>query len=91
VLRRSVESAIEKWQSLFGDAGLVQIKTVDKSDLMARWMRDSRKQLGLPGHLALAFKIIRQWGIQGLRRIIQSERVFSSGFLGYAIVVGTRR
>jgi len=81
----------EGWQRLFSNAGLVQIKTVDKSDLMARWMRDSRRQLGVTGELALALKIIRQWGMQGLWRIVQSERVFSSGFLGYGIVVGTRR
>jgi hypothetical protein len=43
------------------------------------------------GQLVLAWKVIRRWGIRGLRRILRSERVFSSEWLGYGIVVGTRR
>jgi ubiquinone/menaquinone biosynthesis C-methylase UbiE len=82
---------LEGWRQLFSRCGLVQIKVVDKSALMSRWMRESRKQLGLTGHLVLAVKIMRRWGMRGVWRILQSERVFSSGRLGYAIVVGRKR
>src|SRR6516225_774908 len=82
---------LEGWERLFAQAGLAEIRAVDKSSLIPRWMKESRKQLGLMGQLALAWKIIRRWGIRGLRRILRSERVLSSKQLGYGIVVGTRR
>ena len=78
-------------QRLFADANLVQVRAVDKSEVMSRWMRDSRRQLGLVGQLSLLLQIIRRWGIRGVRRVLQSERVFSSGLLGYGIVVGNKR
>lgn len=82
---------LEGWRRLFAQAGLTEIRAVDKSFLIPRWMKESRKQMGLIGQLLLAWKIIRRWGIRGLRRILRSERVFSSKQLGYGIVVGTRR
>jgi arsenite methyltransferase len=81
---------LEGWRRLFAQAGLTEIRAVDKSFLIVRWMRESRKQVGLIGELLLAWKIIRRWGVRGLRRILRSERVFSSKQLGYGIVVGTR-
>lgn len=79
------------WRRLFDRAGLAPVSTVDKSDLMSRWIRESRKQLGLTGQLMLALEIVRRWGIGGAWRVFRSERVFSSEFLGYGIVVGTKR
>lgn len=78
------------WQRLFGEAGLVQVKAIDKSALMSRWMQESRRRLGLIGQLALALRVIRRWGLGGLWKVLQSERVFSSEFLGYGIVFGKR-
>ena len=82
---------LEGWRQLFERAGLVQINAVDKSEVMSRWMQESRKQLGLTGQLKLILKIIRRWGVRGAWRVSRSERVFSSDLLGYAIVVGTKR
>jgi SAM-dependent methyltransferase len=82
---------LEGWRRLFAQAGLAEIRAVDKSSLIPRWMKESREQLGRIGQLVLAWKIIRRWGIRGLRRILRSQRVFSSEQLGYGIVVGTRR
>jgi SAM-dependent methyltransferase len=82
---------LDGWRQLFTRAGLAEIQAVDKSSLIPRWMKESRAQLGPIGQLVLAWKIIRRWGIRGLRRILRSERVFSSEQLGYGIVVGTRR
>ncbi|WP_193164132.1 class I SAM-dependent methyltransferase [Microbulbifer hainanensis] len=81
---------LEGWRRLFEGAGLEQISTIDKSAIMSRWMSESRKQLGLAGQLMLALKIIRRWGFGGAWRVFRSERVFSSGLLGYAIVVGRK-
>jgi SAM-dependent methyltransferase len=82
---------LEGWQRLFARAGLANVRAVDKSPLIHRWMKESRKQLGLIGQLRLGWKVIRRWGIRGLRRILRSERVLSSKQVGYGIVVGTRR
>jgi SAM-dependent methyltransferase len=79
------------WGRLFVQAGLAEIRAVDKSSLIPQWMKESRKQVGRLGQLLLAWKIIRRWGVRGLRRILRSERVFSSKHLGYGIVVGTKR
>ncbi len=78
------------WSALFQEAGLVQIQTVDRSEVMFRWMQDSRKQLGLAGQSTLALTIMRQWGIRGLWRIVRSMRVFWKGLLGYGIVAGKK-
>jgi arsenite methyltransferase len=82
---------LEGWQRLLHQAGLVDIRALDKAKLMSRWMGESRKQLGLDGQATLALRIIRQWGLRGLWRVLKSERVFSSGFLSYGIVVGIKR
>lgn len=82
---------LEGWRQLFSRAGLVQINAVDESKAILHWMQQSRAQLGVSGQFTLALKIIRRWGIRGLWRILQSKRVFSSGLLGYGIVVGMKR
>lgn len=82
---------LEGWRHLFEAAGLEVVSTIDESEAKARWMRDSRAQLGLAGQVRLAWQALRRWGPVGLWRILRSERVFSSDYLGYAIVVGTKR
>jgi ubiquinone/menaquinone biosynthesis C-methylase UbiE len=82
---------LEGWRRLFHQAGLVEISAVDKAKLMSRWMGESREQLGLTGQVTLALRIIRRWGPRGVWRVLKSERVFSSEFLGYGIVVGKKR
>jgi len=81
---------LEGWRRLFVDAGLIRIRVVDRSELMTRWVQESKRNLGVAGQLALALKVIRRWGIRGARSVLQSSRVFSSDYLGYGIVVGTR-
>ncbi len=83
-------ATLAAWRELFRDAGLVRINAVDRSEVMSRWMQDSRKQLGFTGQSAIALIILRRWGIRGLWRIVRSMRVFWSGLLGYVIVVGKK-
>jgi SAM-dependent methyltransferase len=82
---------LEGWTALFRDTGLLEIITIDKKELISRWMRAERKQLGWSGQLALALKALRRWGVRGLSTVLRSERVFSSTDLGYCLVVGTKR
>jgi len=79
------------WRRLFEAAGLEDVRTVDKSDAKARWMRDSRHQIGIVGQVRLTWRILRRWGLRGALRVLRSESVFSSRHLGYAIVVGRKR
>lgn len=81
---------LQGWRWLFGRAGLTAITAVDESAVMARWIQESRERLGLAGQLALALRIVRRWGIRGAWQVLQSARVFSSEFLGYGMVVGTK-
>ena len=82
---------LEGWAALFRAAGLAEIITIDKKELISRWMRSEREQLGWSGQLALALKAVRRWGFGGLWTILKSERVFSSAHLGYCLVVGMKR
>lgn len=81
---------LEGWRRLFAGAGLVDIEVVDRSELIGRWMRESRKRLGVGGYLKLVLAVVRRWGVGGLWRVLRSEGVFSSERLGYGIVVGTK-
>jgi SAM-dependent methyltransferase len=81
---------LDGWRGLFRRAGLMEIIAMDKSDLIPGWMKESKKQLGLIGHAVLIMRIIQRWGIRGLRRVLRSERVFTSKHMGYGIVVGTK-
>jgi SAM-dependent methyltransferase len=81
---------LDGWRRRLAAAGLVEIHAADKSELMATWMQGSRRQLGLRGQAALAWKIVSRWGVGGLWAVLRSERVFSSKQLGYALLVGTK-
>ena len=81
---------LEGWKLLFEKAGLEQIETVDKSFLVSTWIEDSRKKLGVRGQLKLLLKIVRRWGIGGLRNIWSSERIFQSQHTGYGMIVGRK-
>lgn len=78
------------WQRLFAIAGLVDIRAVDQTELKSRWMRDSRKELGLLKQLRVFRYVIGRWGIAGMRHVLRSERIVSSRHLGYGIVCGTK-
>ncbi len=81
---------LEGWKALFEKAGLVGVKTVDKSFLIPTWMKENRDKLGLRGQLKIWLKIFRIWGIRGLKPIWESVRIFSSSQIGYGIIVGRK-
>jgi len=81
---------LDGWQRLFEQAGLAEVITRDKADLLINWSKEMKKQLGLSGQLKIYWNIIRQWGFHGLRTVMKSERVFQSEHLGYGVIVGTK-
>lgn len=82
--------SLEGWERLFEAAGLADVHAVDRSELLPRWMRESRRSLGLGGSLRVAGRVLRRWGVRGLFRVLASERLFRSEHLGYGVIVGTK-
>jgi arsenite methyltransferase len=82
--------SIEGWQRLFENAGLVDARAIDRSDLIQAWMREIRNELGPAGELKLFVNVLRRWGFPGLKRVFESERIFASRYLGYCITVGRK-
>jgi arsenite methyltransferase len=81
---------LDGWKAQFEKAGLVDVETVDKSFLIPAWIKDIQKNLGLRGQLKIFLKIARIWGIRGLRKVWESERIFESRYTGYGIIVGRK-
>jgi SAM-dependent methyltransferase len=79
------------WIRAFEDAGLADVRAFDRSDVMAGWMREGRRAIGLSGYLHALKTALRRWGISGLRAVLASERIFASRHLGYALVVGVKK
>lgn len=81
---------LDGWKGLFEECGLAEVLVRDKSGLISSWTGEVKKQLGLLGQVKIYWKILRRWGLGGLRRIKESERVFRSEHLGYGLVVGIK-
>lgn len=78
------------WVRLFERAGLQEVHTKDMPGAIVTMTRDMKKQLGVLGQLRILLRIIKDWGIWPLGRIVAAERIFRSQHLGYAIVVGRK-
>ena len=81
---------LDRWKRLFEKAGLEAVRAVDKSYLISRWTKDVRKELGLIGKVKVFLKAIQNWGFKGVRRILESVRIFRSEHIEYGIVVGRK-
>ena len=73
------------WRAMFERAGLVQVTTVDRSNVKSQWMRESRQRLGVMAQLELLAKVVKRWGLAGAWQVLRSERVLSSDSLGYVV------
>lgn len=78
------------WKDLFEQAGMIEVITIDRSDLMPGWTRDIKKQVGLTGQLRIFLKVIRIWGVKGFQTIWQSQQIFQSEHTGYGLIVGRK-
>jgi len=81
---------LEGWKIQFEKAGLTEVMTEDRSYLIPEWEKDISKKLGRIVWLKIFLKIIKNWGIGGLKRIMESRRIFQSQDTGYGIIVGKK-
>jgi arsenite methyltransferase len=78
------------WKELFEKAGLVDVQVLDKSHLIPSLTKDFKKRLGIMGQLSVIVAVVKRWGLTGLMRIRESERIFRSRHLGYGLLVGRK-
>ena len=81
---------LEGWKSLFAKAGLEEIVTLDRSSLIPGWEKEIRKKIGAVRQLKIFLKVIKSWGICGVKAVIESERIFQGPHTGYGIIVGRK-
>ena len=80
----------EGWKKQFEDAGLKDVFTVDRSYLLREWTKELKKNIGLKGQHKIFLKIIKNWGIGGLKTALESGKIFKSQYTGYGIIVGRK-
>ena len=78
------------WAERFTKAGLVMIRTVDKSQAIRDWSNEYTKKLGLLQQGKIVLAILKRWGLAGLQRIRESEGIWKGEHASYGIVVGTK-
>ena len=81
---------LNRWKRLFEQAGLEDVRTVDKSSLIFAWTKGVRKELGLIGQAKVFLKAIQNWGFRGFARILELMRILQNEHTGYALVVGRK-
>lgn len=81
---------LNSWVHAFEGAGLAHVRGFDRSDVMVGWTRDARRAMGVARYLHAVKTVLRRWGLRGLRTVLESERIFASRYLGYAVVVGVK-
>lgn len=79
------------WVRVFEGAVLADVRAFDRSDVMAGWTRDMRREMGLSRYFHAVKTVLRRWGLTGLRAVLESERIFASRYLGYVVVVGVNK
>lgn len=78
------------WKQCFEQAGFHDVAVDDRSALLRPSMEQMSSQVGFLRRLKLFWTVVRRWGAGGLVRVLRSERIFLSPFLGYGIVVGRK-
>ncbi len=79
------------WVRVFEGAGLTNVGAFDRSDVMVAWTREVRRAMGVWRYFHAVKTVLRRWGLSGLRAVLESERIFASPYLGYAVVVGLKK
>ena len=78
------------WVSLFSQAGLHDLHTEDRSEALASMSKEMRGELGLLAYLKVVLSVWRRWGLGGLARVRETEKLFASKHLGYLLIVGRK-
>lgn len=80
----------EGYRALLGGAGLSAVEVFDRSHLVAEWMFDMRRALGVGGEIRRARATLRAWGWGGLREAFASERIYRTPYMGYVLFGGRK-
>ncbi len=78
------------WIRLFEQAGLQDVRAENRSEALAGMAKEMRKQLGMLGYIKIVLTVLRRWGLRGVAKVMESEKVLRSKHLGYAIIVGRK-
>jgi ubiquinone/menaquinone biosynthesis C-methylase UbiE len=89
-IEKESPETLEGWKRLLEGAGLRDVVAVDESNLIPQWTHDFKKRLGVLGQLSAIWHILKRWGVRGLLRIRESERIFRSEHMGYCLMVGRK-
>lgn len=89
-IEREWPETLRGWERLFERVGLTDVIAVDKSGLIAAWIKEMKQKLGVMGQWRIFLKVIKRWGIGGYRSLRASEQVFRSEHTGYGIIVGRK-
>jgi SAM-dependent methyltransferase len=81
---------IANWTRLFEQAGLQDVRSQDRSPSLEAMSKEVKKQLGIRGYMKIVLRVLRQWGMLGVVRVMQSEEILRSKHLGYALTVGRK-
>ncbi len=81
---------IAGWVRVFEQAGLQDVHAADRSESLASMSKEMRHHLGVLGYMKIVFRVLGRWGISGVARIMESEKIFRSKHLGYAIIAGRK-
>lgn len=81
---------LEGWKTQFEKAGLIDVMIEDRSNLIPEWEKYILEKLGRIARFMIFLKIIKNWGIGGLRMIMESRRIFQSQNTGYGMIVGKK-
>lgn len=78
------------WKTLCERAGLVEVQSLDRSALLAPWMRETMKAVSISAIMKITWMALRRWGLRGLMDAWESERIFQSKSTGYGLLVGRK-
>lgn len=90
-LEQETTETLEGWNSLLERSHFTNVRVIDKENLMASWIEDTKQLLGLRGQLKLFFQAFKRWGFQGVLHMRKTEEVFCDPHLGYALILAIKK
>jgi ubiquinone/menaquinone biosynthesis C-methylase UbiE len=81
---------LKGWKALCEQAGLTDVRAIDRSSLIPIWMKETTSHLSLASIAKIVIKVLRMWGFSGLLDVWESERIFQSKYTGYGMIVGRK-
>ena len=89
-LENEQPETLARWKQCFEEVGFRYVVVDNRSALLRPSMEQISRQVGFLRRLKLFWTVLRRWGVKGLLRVLRSEKIFLSPFLGYGIIVGRK-